>query len=82
MEKEHRNKLFDFFNAVNWVILSPAAAAAASNIQHRVRLLKESFISSHPVFSYLHEETKKCPLFYNHTDPRTVLLHINRQLYI
>lgn len=33
MEKEHRNKLFDFFNAVSWVVLS-ALFCCSSNPSH------------------------------------------------
>lgn len=46
-----------------------------------IRHLKELFISSHSV-SYLHKETKKVSTILHHIKPRTVLLHINRQLYI
>lgn len=69
------NYLIFFFYAVNWVILSAVWKHWSDVRWVTIRHLKELFISAH-------SERQKVSTILHHTKPRTVSLHINRQLYI
>lgn len=76
MEKEHRNKLFDFFNAVTGVVI---CLFSSSPLHFDITIVdvirhKKSTLFAKNEFLYLHKKTN-----YFTSHPKTVLLHINRQ---